>query len=157
MFGGFGTPPLDGDHHADHYEYVSDRSHQWYFGRGWNNQLVAYNSDSNEWEWPETRGQAPCPRAALAGCSKKPATYTCNFKFTRLWTNNFKLYIGFRSGSRVYIFGGRLRDTRMNDLYFLDLQTMTWSEKLVGFFFEIPVFSDCVFPCKLIMHCSLKA
>ena len=71
-------------------------------GRGWNNQLVAYNISANEWEWPETNGHTPSPRAAFAG---------------------------FRISSRVYVFGGRLRETRMNDLYFLDLETMIWSEK----------------------------
>ncbi len=71
-------------------------------GRGWNNQLVAYNIDANKWEWPETNGQTPSPRAALAG---------------------------FRCRSRVFIFGGRLQETRLNDLYVLDLNSMSWSEK----------------------------
>ncbi|XP_059350444.1 kelch domain-containing protein 2-like [Daphnia carinata] len=103
FFGGFGTPPAEGDRNVDHYEYVPDRSHQWYMGRGWNNQLVAYNIDANKWEWPETSGLPPSPRAALAG---------------------------FRCQSLVYIFGGRLQGTRLNDLYVLDLKSMSWSENL---------------------------
>lgn len=71
-------------------------------GRGWNNQLVAYNPDQNKWEWPETKGQTPSPRAALAG---------------------------FQCQSRVYIFGGRLQENRLNDLYVLDMNSMSWSEK----------------------------
>ena len=102
FFGGFGTPPADSDRNANNYEYIPDRSHQWFMGRGWNNQLVAYNIDGNIWEWPEMKGRTPSPRAALAG---------------------------FRFGSRVYIFGGRLRDTRLNDLYMLDMNSMSWSEK----------------------------
>jgi Galactose oxidase, central domain len=104
FFGGFGTPPVSGDRCLDHYQYISDNSHNWFMGRGWNNQLVAYNIDCNEWEWPLTTGQPPCPRAALAG-----------FKSD--------------SENKVYIFGGRLQRTRMNDLYALDLTTMRWSTK----------------------------
>ena len=99
FFGGFGTPPMDG---AQSHEFVHDRSHNWYMGRGWNNELVAYNIKSNRWERPETKGEKPSPRAALAG---------------------------FRSHSQVYVFGGRLLEERMNDLYTLDLKTMTWSDK----------------------------
>lgn len=73
-------------------------------GRGWNNQLVAYNIDGNKWEWPETNGQTPSPRAALAG---------------------------FQCRSLVYLFGGRLQGTRLNDLYVLDLKSMSWSEKYI--------------------------
>ncbi|XP_046648051.1 kelch domain-containing protein 2-like isoform X2 [Daphnia pulicaria] len=109
FFGGFGTPPADGDRNADQYEYVPDRSHQWYMGRGWNNQLIAYNIDGNKWERPETNGQTPSPRAALAG---------------------------FQCRSRVYVFGGRLQGARLNDLYVLDLMSMSWSENLnTGKFF----------------------
>lgn len=71
-------------------------------GRGWNNQLVAYNIEYNKWEWPETNGRTPSPRAALAG---------------------------FLRESRVFIFGGRLQEERMNDLYVFDMDSMTWSEK----------------------------
>lgn len=110
FFGGFGNPPSDGDRNADHYEYVPDRSHQWYMGRGWSNQLVAYNVDRNKWEWPLTNGQTPSPRAALAG---------------------------FKCQSIVYIFGGRLQEARMNDLHFLDLKSMTWSEKYPFKFFTL--------------------
>jgi len=100
FFGGFGTPPMDG---GQSHEFVHDRSHNWYMGRGWNNELVAYDIRSNRWERPETKGSKPSPRAALAG---------------------------FQSQSRVYVFGGRLLEERMNDLYILDLKTMTWSDNL---------------------------
>lgn len=79
-----------------------DRSHQWYYGRGWNNQLVMYDIEKNLWERPKTFGKRPSPRAAMAG---------------------------FRENDKVYIFGGRLLNTRMNDLYVLDLLSMNWSEE----------------------------
>lgn len=102
FFCGFGPPPAEGDLYSDYYQYVQDRSHNWFVGRGWNNQLVAYNIDSNEWEWPKTSGRAPSPRAALSG-------FLCE--------------------SKVYIFGGRFKRTRMNDLHILDMDSMKWSGK----------------------------
>lgn len=79
-----------------------DRSHQWYYGRGWNNQLVKYDIQRNLWERPTTVGKRPSPRAAMAG---------------------------FQEAGKVYIFGGRLLNIRMNDLYVLDMASMSWSEE----------------------------
>jgi len=71
-------------------------------GKAWNNQLVAYNPELDRWEWPATLGSPPNPRAAHA----------CDI-----------------SGSQVFIMGGRVLDVRMEELYCLDMETMTWSEK----------------------------
>jgi len=46
---------------------------------------------------------------------------------------NMRCFIaGFVFQSRVFIFGGRLLDNRMNDMYALDLDSMSWSENLNG-------------------------
>lgn len=68
--------------------------------RGWNNQLTVYDPVTNSWSSPKTNGEPPRPRAAHAADL---------------------------NGDKIYIFGGRLGVGRTNDLYFLDLRTMTWS------------------------------
>ncbi|KAK3866459.1 hypothetical protein Pcinc_028003 [Petrolisthes cinctipes] len=70
---------------------------------GWIDQLVYYDIESNRWVWPSTWGPKPSPRAAHA------ADVT---------------------GDKVYIFGGRFQDVRMNDLHCLDLTNWTWSGNL---------------------------
>ncbi|XP_046664923.1 kelch domain-containing protein 1-like isoform X2 [Homalodisca vitripennis] len=70
---------------------------------GWNNQLAVYNIELDCWEWPRCRGSIPAPRAAHAAAI---------------------------SENRVYVFGGRLRLIRNNELHCLDLDTMTWSGNL---------------------------
>ncbi|PSN36875.1 Kelch domain-containing protein 2 [Blattella germanica] len=100
FFGGFGPQP----EYGAPFEYVIDNSTEpsgW--ARGWNNQLVVYNPKTNEWEWPKIRGPAPSPRAAHA------ADIT---------------------GSKVFVFGGRLGNTRNNELHCLDLDKLSWSGKV---------------------------
>lgn len=69
-------------------------------GSAWNNQFFCYNPQTNNWEWPYVNGQQPSPRAAHAGD---------------------------KCGPQVFISGGRLKTVRKNDLYVLDMDTMTWS------------------------------
>lgn len=105
FFGGFGPTPLGMQAYPfKHIVEVSTEQTIW--PRGWNNQLVAYNIDENCWEWPVTKGPAPSPRAAHA------ADIT---------------------GNRVYLFGGRLKQIRNNELHCLNMDTMTWSGKWVSF------------------------
>ena len=66
-------------------------------GRCWNSQLVRLGA---RWEWPQTSGERPGPRAAHAAALV---------------------------GSRVYVFGGRM-GRRLNDFYCLDLDTMVWTK-----------------------------
>ncbi|KAF4530090.1 hypothetical protein B566_EDAN001346 [Ephemera danica] len=73
--------------------------------RGWNNQLLCYDPDLNEWSWPHTFGPTPCPRAAHAADISR---------------------------NTVYIFGGRLRDERMRNLHSLNMDTMKWSGNLTS-------------------------
>ncbi|KAG7156477.1 Kelch domain-containing protein 2-like [Homarus americanus] len=73
------------------------------FPSGWTDQLVYYDIETNMWVWPETHGPKPSPRAA----------HTADV-----------------TGDKVYIFGGRFKDVRMNDLHCLDLNSMRWSGNL---------------------------
>jgi len=105
MFGGFGPPPSLSklDKQGSLYEFVEDPSTVMAYGgytRGWSNQLVVYNRTTNRWEWPHTTGVPPSPRAAHSAT---------------------------QVGSNAYIFGGRHMETRLNDLYCLDLMTLHWS------------------------------
>lgn len=70
-------------------------------GGVWTNHLVIYNPKENKYIQPQTKGSPPCPRAGAASCV---------------------------IGDNVYIFGGRCKQRRLNDLYSLDLQTMTWRQ-----------------------------
>ena len=74
---------------------------------------ASYNIIENKWEWPETIGQPPSPRASSAGKVKRLILCNIIALNSRLFTFSFA---GFLCDSRFYIFGGRLKDTRMNDL-----------------------------------------
>ena len=67
-------------------------------GGGWHNALVSYSSQTNSFQWPSFTGALPSPRAGAAVCS---------------------------AGQEVFIFGGRSRQRRLNDLYRLDLVSLT--------------------------------
>ncbi|XP_069671487.1 kelch domain-containing protein 2-like isoform X2 [Periplaneta americana] len=100
FFGGFGPQP---DFGAPFQHVVDPSTELSGWPRGWNNQLVVYNPATDEWEWPRTRGTIPSPRAAHA------ADIT---------------------GHKVFVFGGRIGNTRNNDLHCLDLDKMRWSGNL---------------------------
>lgn len=98
FFGGFGPAP----EHALLIPFLFASSADDAQVRGWNNQLLCYDPDSNEWTWPHTRGTTPSPRAAHAADI---------------------------SDNMLYVFGGRLRDARMSSLHCLNMDTMEWSPK----------------------------
>ena len=64
----------------------------------WHNALVRYNIEKNSYEWPRLKGPLPCPRAGAAVSVQ---------------------------GGYAYIFGGRCKQRRLNDLFCIDLTTMT--------------------------------
>uniref|UniRef100_A0A3Q2PCA7 Kelch domain containing 1 n=1 Tax=Fundulus heteroclitus TaxID=8078 RepID=A0A3Q2PCA7_FUNHE len=68
---------------------------------GWNNEVHVFDPVQGSWTEPRTHGCAPAPRAAHAG-----ATLGC----------------------RGYVFGGRVTETRTNDIHCLDLESWTWTE-----------------------------
>ncbi|XP_077415940.1 kelch domain-containing protein 1-like [Vanacampus margaritifer] len=68
---------------------------------GWNNEVHIFDPTQSSWSRPKTHGQAPAPRAAQA-CAML--------------------------GNRGYICGGRVKETRTNDIHCLDLDSWTWSE-----------------------------
>ncbi|XP_002732492.1 kelch domain-containing protein 2-like [Saccoglossus kowalevskii] len=102
VFGGFGPEPRC---KAMFGQWFWDTTTSWApdRGRGWNNHLFVYDIDTNCWTEQRTIGETPSPRAAHAGDV---------------------------IGNKLYIFGGRLNQTRINDLYSLNLDTFQWSEKL---------------------------
>ena len=70
------------------------------YTRGWSNQLAAYNTITNRWEWPICGGVPPSPRA----------------------THSVSMI-----DNTAYVFGGRHLGQRLNDLHALDLNNFTWS------------------------------
>merc|ERR1712096_103671 len=64
LFGGFGPPPASSqlDKLGTLFQFCEDPTTTSGYGgytRGWSNQLVAYNTVTNRWEWPVCSGQAP--------------------------------------------------------------------------------------------------
>ncbi|KAK2500500.1 hypothetical protein MC885_008933, partial [Smutsia gigantea] len=71
---------------------------------GWHNDVHIFDTKTQSWFQPEIKGGIPPqPRAA----------HTCAVL-----------------GNKGYIFGGRVLQTRMNDLHYLNLDTWTWSGRI---------------------------
>ncbi|XP_036772985.1 kelch domain-containing protein 1 isoform X3 [Manis pentadactyla] len=71
---------------------------------GWHNDVHVFDTKTHSWFQPEIKGGIPPqPRAA----------HTCAVL-----------------GNKGYIFGGRVLQTRMNDLHYLNLDTWTWSGRI---------------------------
>ncbi|KAJ0009152.1 hypothetical protein NQD34_016567 [Periophthalmus magnuspinnatus] len=68
---------------------------------GWNNEVHVFDPKDLSWSQPQTFGRAPAPRAAHASAS---------------------------IGSKGYICGGQVMETRTSDIHCLDLETYTWTE-----------------------------
>nr|XP_005995044.1 PREDICTED: kelch domain-containing protein 2 [Latimeria chalumnae] len=101
FFGGYGYLPHDT--HRGTFEFDDTSFLNSTFPRGWNNHVHALDLETFTWSQPITKGNPPSPRAAHA-CAT--------------------------IGNRGYVFGGRYRDSRMNDLYYLNLDTWKWSEMI---------------------------
>lgn len=71
--------------------------------RGWTNQFFMYDPAKNQWSRPPCSGNFPSARAAHAAAVLK---------------------------DKVYIFGGRHDNHRLNDLHSLDMTLLTWSGEL---------------------------
>lgn len=101
-FGGYGYAAHE---HRGTFEYDESSSFVWDSpGRGWNNHVHVLDLETQSWSQPITTGNTPSPRAAHA-CATV--------------------------GNRGYVFGGRYKNYRLNDLYYLDLDTWEWHEMSV--------------------------
>ncbi|CAG5131404.1 unnamed protein product [Candidula unifasciata] len=98
-FGGFGIAP---------YSYLWDKSadvfsEEAWAERGWNDQLLYFDTEKCEWVRVSCKGPKPKERAAHSA--------VC-------------------INDTVYLFGGRHQTGRLNDLHLLDLETHTWSGRI---------------------------
>ncbi|XP_057715391.1 kelch domain-containing protein 1-like isoform X1 [Corythoichthys intestinalis] len=98
-FGGYGHKLL-AEIDSRNRSFIEDDSSEG-FVWGWNNEVHIFDPTQSSWAQPQTRGCTPAPRAAQA-CATL--------------------------GNRGYICGGRVKETRKNDIHCLDLDTWTWSE-----------------------------
>ena len=101
-FGGYGHPPanpliVSGDFTFRNSSREIDGDID---GFGWNNHLFSLDTVKMQWKQPKCSGDIPCPRAAFASA---------------------------QIGMKGYLFGGRYKDERRNDLYMIDLQCYKWS------------------------------
>ena len=101
-FGGYGHPPVNplivsGDFTFRNSSREIDGDID---GFGWNNHLFSLDTVKMQWKQPKCSGDIPCPRAAFASA---------------------------QIGMKGYLFGGRYKDERRNDLYMIDLQCYKWS------------------------------
>uniref|UniRef100_A0A3B4UT23 Kelch domain containing 2 n=1 Tax=Seriola dumerili TaxID=41447 RepID=A0A3B4UT23_SERDU len=99
FFGGYGYA-AQGPHQGT-FEYDESSSLWDSPGRGWNNHIHILDLETYTWSQPVTTGNTPSPRAAHA-CATV--------------------------GNRGYVFGGRYKNYRLNDLYYIDLDTWEWHE-----------------------------
>ncbi|XP_056348162.1 kelch domain-containing protein 2 isoform X2 [Oenanthe melanoleuca] len=101
FFGGYGYFP-EGKHRGT---FEFDETSFWNSGhpRGWNDHVHVLDLETFTWSQPITTGKTPSPRAAHA-CATV--------------------------GNRGFVFGGRYRESRMNDFYYLNLDTWEWNEIL---------------------------
>ncbi|MCI4382881.1 hypothetical protein PGIGA_G00019910 [Pangasianodon gigas] len=123
-FGGYGYE-AEADHRGT-FELDENSLMGNHQGRGWNNHIHILNVETSAWSQPITKGNAPTPRAAHA-CATM--------------------------GNRGYVFGGRYMDHRLNDLYYINMDTWEWTEMSVpqhgpvgrSWHSFIPVSSDHIF------------
>ena len=102
-FGGYGHPPANpliiiGDFEFRNASRESDGDID--DGFGWNNHLFSLDTVNMQWKQPKCSGDIPCPRAAFAST---------------------------QVGMKGYLFGGRYRDERRNDLFMINLECYRWS------------------------------
>ena len=97
-FGGFGCPPENSLKVSGEFTY-EDFSSGNSHGCGWNNHLFSLDTVKMQWKQPKCSGDIPCPRAAFASA---------------------------QIGMKGYLFGGRYKDERRNDLYMIDLHSYKW-------------------------------
>eukprot|EP00112_Aurelia_sp_Birch-Aquarium-sp1_P017873 Seg4189.1 transcript_id=Seg4189.1/GoldUCD/mRNA.D3Y31 product="Kelch domain-containing protein 2" protein_id=Seg4189.1/GoldUCD/D3Y31 len=103
-FGGFGYPPnsengVNGEFCYDEYPIGAG-----FDGIGWNNFVCVLdlsNPEEFRWRYPDTGKMKPSPRAAHAGT---------------------------KVSNKGYVFGGRHKDERLNDMFYLDLDKYKWSQ-----------------------------
>lgn len=102
-FGGYGHKPRSEINDPQSF-IVDDASWAEDIFWGWNNEVHEFDPERSSWTEPQTFGRAPAPRAAHASAT---------------------------IGSKGYVCGGRIKETRTNDVFCLDLNSWTWSE-IVG-------------------------
>ncbi|XP_028677143.2 kelch domain-containing protein 1 isoform X1 [Erpetoichthys calabaricus] len=102
FFGGYGSKMLSELNDAMNFN-VDEASWVGEMFWGWNNEVHVFDTCGDSWIQPLVKGTPPLPRAAHA------CTAVAN---------------------KGYVFGGRVVDTRMNDLHCIDLDTWTWHEEI---------------------------
>ncbi|XP_076013917.1 kelch domain-containing protein 1 [Genypterus blacodes] len=100
-FGGYGHKRLSDVDRNNRSFIVDDASWAAEFLWGWNNEVFIFDPVQASWSEAKTHGSAPAPRAAHGSATL---------------------------GSKGYICGGRVMETRTSDVHCLDLETWTWSE-----------------------------
>ncbi|XP_008309359.1 kelch domain-containing protein 1 [Cynoglossus semilaevis] len=100
-FGGYGHKALSDIDNSNRNFIVDEAAWVEDVFWGWNNEVHIFDPAQTSWTRPHTCGNTPAPRAAHASAT---------------------------SGCKGYIFGGRVMETRKNDIHCMDLNTMTWSE-----------------------------
>ena len=77
------------------------------------NQFVCYNPEDNSWNWPTSSGSTPPPvsnHAAFSVCGWYKDSNSSEKRFRSL----------------AFLFGGRRKSQALNDIYYLDMETMMW-------------------------------
>jgi len=120
LFGGYGKPRESGTWYPSTLQFIPEPSLPTTVGgRGWNNQLVYYDTDSNSWHWPSCSGSVPSPRACHA-------TFFTSGVY-KVFNRNRQGLFDERHRSFAVSFGGRSGgDGKLNDIHIFDLDTAEW-------------------------------
>ena len=109
IFGGYGNGLEHSIHYPESLETIQ------YLGSYFcNNQLVYYDCQQNSWNWPINYGIMPTPR-----CGQCAFSVEGWYKKANISEMHYR--------SLAFVFGGiDANYVTLNDLYFLDIETMNW-------------------------------
>ena len=102
LFGGIDGDKIGGQTYPESLEILRDHVVR-------SNQLVYYDSATNNWYWPSTHGDIPPPRMCYAACVTNDTNSKSNL-----------------SESYAIVFGGKGINRWYNNIVILNLANMTW-------------------------------
>ncbi|NXU64880.1 KLDC2 protein, partial [Horornis vulcanius] len=127
FFGGYGYFP-EGKQRGT---FEFDETSFWNSGlpRGWNDHVHVLDLETFTWSQPITTGKTPSPRAAHACATVGNRGYVFGGRY-RVSPALFHLCLSPNLSRRFEPRSALLQESRMNDFYYLNLDTWEWNEIL---------------------------
>ncbi|XP_073725919.1 kelch domain-containing protein 2 [Misgurnus anguillicaudatus] len=127
-FGGYGYVPPPG--HRGTFELDENSFTGNHMGRGWNNHIHVLDLETLTWTQPITKGKHLTNSSIIITFNGLVLT-VCTVCGQGNAPSPRAAHACATLGNRGYVFGGRYMDHRLNDLYYINLDTWTWSEMCV--------------------------